>query len=59
MLSLLRLGSLLWFRFDPWPENFGMPRAWAKKKKKELSKTRLTFVDLKSGAEEIGISINS
>ena len=33
--SLLWLGSLLWCRFDPWPEKFYMLQAWPKKKKKE------------------------
>ena len=27
-------GSLLWHRFHPWPQNFCMPWAWPKKKKK-------------------------
>ena len=34
-LSLQQLGSLLWCRFDPWPENFHMPRIWPKGKKKK------------------------
>ena len=29
-LSLLRLGSLLWCGFDPWPGNFCMHWAWPK-----------------------------
>ena len=32
--SLLWFWSLLWHRFDPWPGNFGMPRAWPKTKNK-------------------------
>ena len=34
-LSLQWFGLLLWHRFDPWLENFHMPRAWPKKKKRE------------------------
>ena len=34
VLSLPRLGSLLWHGFDPWPGNFHMPRVGPKKKKK-------------------------
>ena len=34
-LSLQRLGSLLWHRFDPWPRNFHMPWAWPERKKKK------------------------
>ena len=33
-LSLLRLGSLLWYRFNPWPRNFHMPVGMAKGKNK-------------------------
>lgn len=37
VLSVKLLGSLLWYGFDPWPENFYMP--WVplgeKKKKKD------------------------
>ena len=32
VLSLQRLGLLLWCRFDSWPRNFHMPQAWPKKK---------------------------
>ena len=32
--SLQRLRSLLWRRFDPWPGNFHMPRAWLKQTNK-------------------------
>ena len=32
-LSLLSHGPLLWCEFDPWPENFCMPRAWQKNQK--------------------------
>ena len=34
-LSLQKPESLLWYRFDPWPGNFHMLRAWQKKKKKK------------------------
>ena len=27
---------LLWFRFNPWPENFCISKSWPKKKKKKL-----------------------
>ena len=35
-LSLLRLGSLLWLGFDPWPGDFHMLRVWPEKKSSEL-----------------------
>ena len=34
VLSLLWLRSLLWHRFDPWPQNFCIPQVKQKKKKK-------------------------
>ena len=36
LLSLQWLGSLLWYRVDPWPGNFHLPQAWAKKKKPDV-----------------------
>ena len=33
VLSLQRLGSLLWCRFDPWPRNLYMLRVETKEKK--------------------------
>ena len=30
VLSLLQLGSLVWFGFNPWPKNFYMPWVWPK-----------------------------
>lgn len=35
VLSLWQLGSLLWYSFDPCPENFHMLRAWLKNKTKQ------------------------
>ena len=32
----LWLGTMLWCQFDPWPGNFHMPWAWARKKKKKI-----------------------
>lgn len=32
VLSLLWLKSLLWYKFDPWPEKFCMPEAQPKEK---------------------------
>ena len=29
------LESLLWHGFDPWPENFHMPRVWPKQTNKQ------------------------
>ena len=34
-LSLLRLGSLQWHGFHPWPRMFCMVQVWPKKKKKK------------------------
>ena len=33
------LGSLLWYRFEPWPGNFHMPWAWPKKVTKARNPT--------------------
>ena len=40
-LSPQGLESLLWLRFDPWPSNFHMPRAWQEKKREGCPPTRL------------------
>ena len=32
-MSLLWLGSLLWYEFNPWPGKFHMPQAQPKKEK--------------------------
>ena len=32
--------SWLWLGFDPWPRNFYLPQAWAKKKKKKKVKLK-------------------
>ena len=37
VLSLQRLGWLLWLRFYPWPSNFHMLQARPEKKKKLIS----------------------
>ena len=37
-LSLLWLGSLLWYHFGPWPGNFHVRGVQAKKKKKKERK---------------------
>ena len=34
VMSLQRLGSLLWLGFNPWPGNFGM--LWARPKNKKI-----------------------
>ena len=34
LVSLQWLGLLLWCRFDPWPRNFHISRAWPGKTKK-------------------------
>ena len=39
--------SLLWYGFDPWPENFHRPWVWQKKEKKE--KPILEFPSWHSG----------
>ena len=38
VLSLKQHGSLLWYRFNPWPRNFHVLQAWPKKKKKKKKK---------------------
>ena len=35
VLSLQQFRSLLWCRFDAWPQNVHVPRVWPKKKKKK------------------------
>ena len=35
VLWLQWLWLLLWHRFDPWPRDFHMPRAWPKKKERK------------------------
>ena len=42
VLLLVLWLRLLWHEFDPWPENFCIPRAWPKKEKE----TCLTWFDL-------------
>ena len=37
-LSLQWFGSVLWYRFDPWLENFHVPWVQPKKKKKSFFK---------------------
>ena len=40
-LSLLWLRSWLWHRFDPWPQNFHMARAWQKKNPNQTNKKHI------------------
>ena len=40
-LSLLWLGWLLWYRFNPWPGNFHMPWVCETKRDRELSSKRV------------------
>ena len=49
MLSLKQLGSLLWLRFDPWPENFH--KFWHSQKKKTKTKKKKENILLKSSKE--------
>ena len=35
-----QLHLLLWGKFDPWPRNFHMPRAWAKKRKRKKKRKK-------------------
>ena len=44
VLSQLRLRSLLWGSFDPWPGNFYMPRAWPKKQNKTTVQKGLRWI---------------
>ena len=39
-LSLLWLGSLLWYRFHPWPKNFYMPQSWPRKRTRARLESR-------------------
>ena len=39
VLSLQQLRLLLWYRFDPWPGNFHMPRSRPKKNKPNIKPT--------------------
>ena len=47
VLSLLRLRSLLWCEFDPWPENFCMLQAWPEKSEMNLYLTPYTKINSK------------
>ena len=37
--GLVSVLSLLWFRFDPQPENFCVPQAWPKTNKQKINGT--------------------
>ena len=40
-LSLQQLGTLLWFKFDPWPGNFRVLRVWPKIKKNKKKRNEV------------------
>ena len=57
VLSLQQLRSLLVHRFDPWPENFHMPRLWPKRKKPAVQdlqrKRKNQFSDIQSPRSQV------
>ena len=53
--SLLRLGSLLWLRFDPWPGNFCM--SWVQPKKKRKKNMKGDVGTFHSNVESEGVPI--